>query len=431
MRTVSLERRPLYMNAEIIAVGTELLLGQIVNSNASYLSKELALLGIDVFNHTVVGDNDKRMREAVKAAEERADILIFSGGLGPTKDDITKQVLADHLGLPLTVDKATEQKVIQYHTDMEREMSENNRLQAVVIEGATVLKNETGLAAGMYVKHKDKKYILLPGPPNELRPMFENEVRPILTKLTEHSDQLVSRVLRLFGIGESQLAAKLENIIDNQKNPTIATYAEENEVSIRITAKGKNEDQCNQLIDKMEKQVRDIVGNYIYGVGSETSLAQVVRDLLVDKDYRLTAAESLTGGLFQSSLVNIPGLSLNFIGGLVSYSEGVKESVLGVSEETIEHYGVVSSECAEEMADKVKEMFDADIGISFTGYAGPKEVDGDRAGIVWIGLAVTGRETQTYYYQFGKGRNGNRKRSVLTGFDLVRRLLLELPSRNK
>lgn len=419
------------MNAEIIAVGTELLLGQIVNSNASYLSKELALLGIDVFNHTVVGDNDKRMREAVKIAEERADILIFSGGLGPTQDDMTKQVLADHLGLPLAVDKATEQKVVQYHADMEREMSENNRLQAVVIEGATVLKNEAGLAAGMYVEYEGKKYILLPGPPNELQPMFDNEVRPILAKLTEDSDQLVSRVLRLFGIGESQLAAQLETIIDTQTNPTIATYAEENEVSIRITAKGQDQDQCNQLIDQMEKQVRDIVGDYIYGVGSETSLAQVVRDLLVNKDYRLTAAESLTGGLFQSSLVNIPGLSLNFIGGLVSYSEGIKESVLGVSEETIEQYGVVSSECAEEMADKVKEMFDADIGISFTGYAGPKEVDGDKAGTVWIGLAVTGRETQTYYYHFGKDRNGNRKRSVLTGFDLVRRLLLELPSRKK
>lgn len=431
MRTVSLERRKRYMNAEIIAVGTELLLGQIVNSNASYLSKELALLGIDVFNHTVVGDNDKRMREAVKIAEERADILIFSGGLGPTQDDMTKQVLADHLGLPLAVDKATEQKVVQYHADMEREMSENNRLQAVVIEGATVLKNETGLAAGMYVEHEGKKYILLPGPPNELQPMFDNEVRPILAKLTEDSDQLMSRVLRLFGIGESQLAAQLETIIDTQTNPTIATYAEENEVSIRITAKGQDQDQCNQLIDQMEKQVRDIVGDYIYGVGSETSLAQVVRDLLVNKDYRLTAAESLTGGLFQSSLVNIPGLSLNFIGGLVSYSEGIKESVLGVSEETIEQYGVVSSECAEEMADKVKEMFDADIGISFTGYAGPKEVDGDKAGIVWIGLAVTGRETQTYYYHFGKDRNGNRKRSVLTGFDLVRRLLLELPSQKK
>lgn len=431
MRTVSLGRRQMYMNAEIIAVGTELLLGQIVNSNASYLSKELALLGIDVFNHTVVGDNDKRMKEAIKIAEGRADILIFSGGLGPTKDDMTKQVVADHLGLPLIMDKDTEQKVVQYHADMKREMSENNRLQAVIIDGSTILKNETGLAAGMYIEYKGKKYILLPGPPNELHPMFEQEVQPILAKLTENSDQLVSRVLRLFGIGESQLAAKLEDIIDSQTNPTIATYAEENEVSIRITAKGKNEEQCNQLIDKMENQVRDIVGDYIYGIGSETSLAQVVRDLLVNKDYRLTAAESLTGGLFQSSLVNIPGLSLNFIGGLVSYSEGIKESVLGVSEETIEQYGVVSSECAEEMADKVKEMFDADIGISFTGYAGPKEVDGEKAGIVWIGLAVTGRETQTYYYHFGKDRNGNRKRSVLTGFDLVRRLLLELPSREK
>ncbi|MFL2099168.1 competence/damage-inducible protein A [Desemzia sp. FAM 24101] len=417
------------MNAEIIAVGTELLLGQIVNSNASYLSSELAALGIDVFHHTVVGDNEQRLKEAVEIAEQRADLIVFSGGLGPTKDDITKQVLADHLGLSLRVDEKTEQQITNYFNEMKREMTTNNQRQALVIEGAVVLNNQSGLAAGMYLEHENRKYILLPGPPNELKPMFRDEIVPILSVRAEDTEILVSRVLRLFGIGESQLADTLADIIDNQTNPTIATYAGENEVSIRITAKEKTAEKCNQLLDVLENQVRNLVGEYIYGIGSDTSLAQVVRDLLVDKDYRITAAESLTGGLFQSTLVNIPGLSLNFIGGLVSYSEGVKENVLGVAKETIDHYGVVSFECATEMADRIKEMFDADIGISFTGYAGPKEIDGEKAGSVWIGLAVSGKETTAYHSHFVKDRNNNRQRTVLTGLDIVRRLLLDLPSK--
>lgn len=418
------------MNAEIIAVGTELLLGQIVNSNASYLSSELAALGIDVFHHTVVGDNEQRLKEVIEIAEQRADIIIFSGGLGPTKDDITKQILADYLGLSLRIDEKTEQRIIEYFDKMNREMTANNQLQALVIDGATVLDNQTGLAAGMYLEHNKKNFILLPGPPNELKPMFKNEVIPILSVRTENNEMLVSRVLRLFGIGESQLADTLEEIIDHQTNPTIATYAGDNEVSIRITAKEKTPEKCNQLLDEMESQVQKLVGDYVYGLGSDTSLAQVVRDLLIDKDYRITAAESLTGGLFQSTLVNIPGLSLNFVGGLVSYSEGVKENVLGVAEETIDRYGVVSLQCATEMADSIKKMFDADIGISFTGYAGPKKIDGEKAGSVWIGIAVQGKETTAYHYQFAKDRNGNRQRTVLTGLDIVRRLLLDLPSKN-
>lgn len=418
------------MNAEIIAVGTELLLGQIMNSNAAYLSSELAALGIDVFHHTVVGDNEQRLRDAIEIAEQRADLILFSGGLGPTKDDITKQVLADHLVLPLRIDEKTEQQITKYFGDTKREMTANNQLQALVIDGSTVLENQTGLAAGMYLEHNKKSYILLPGPPNELKPMFRDKVIPILSERAENTEMLVSRVLRLFGIGESQLAAILADIIDNQTNPTIATYAGDNEVSIRITAKEKTAEKCAQMLDELEKQVRNLVGDYIYGTGSDTSLAQVVRDLLVDKDYRITAAESLTGGLFQSTLVNIPGLSLNFVGGLVSYSEGVKEEVLGVAKETIDQYGVVSFECATEMADRIKEMFDADIGVSFTGYAGPKETDGEKAGSVWIGLAVNGKETTAYHYHFVKNRNNNRQRTVLTGLDIVRRLLKELPSKN-
>lgn len=415
------------MNAEIIAVGTEILLGQIVNTNASYLSTKLAQLGIDVFYHTVVGDNEKRLLDAIKIAEQRSDILIFSGGLGPTKDDMTKQKLAQHLGLDLVIDEETSQNVTEYFARSHREMTDNNKWQAAVIEGSTVLKNSTGLAAGMYLEHQGKKYILLPGPPNELEPMFENEAWPILASLTEDGQVLVSRVLRLFGIGEAQLAETLDELIENQTNPTIATYAQEQEVSIRITSKADTIEEGNQMIDEMEQNVRNLVGHYIYGIGSKTSLAEVVRDLLVDKNYLLTSAESLTGGLFQSTLVNIPGLSANFAGGIVSYSEGIKEKVLGVSKETIDTYTVVSEECAKEMADQAKKLFGADAAISFTGYAGPKEIDGEDAGLVWIGLAVEGKQTVAYQFHFSKDRNGNRERAVLTGLDLIRRELLSLP----
>lgn len=415
------------MNAEIIAVGTEILLGQIVNTNASYLSAKLAQLGIDVFFQTVVGDNGKRLQDAIKIAEQRSDILIFSGGLGPTKDDLTKQKLAEHLGLSLVLDEETQQKITAYFTRSNREMTTNNKWQAAVIEGATVLKNSTGLAAGMYLEHNTKKYLLLPGPPNELNPMFENEVMPIFSSLTENNQVLVSRVLRLFGIGEAQLADTLDDLIENQTNPTIATYAQEHEVSIRITAKADTLMESNQLIDALEQKVRNKVGHYIYGIGSKNSLAEVVRDLLVEKNYMLTSAESLTGGLFQSTLVDVPGLSANFAGGIVSYSEGIKEKVLGVSKETIDTYSVVSEQCAKEMADRARELFEAEIAISFTGYAGPKEIDGEDAGLVWIGLAVAGKETAAYRFHFTKGRNSNRKRTVLTGLDLIRRELLGLP----
>lgn len=417
------------VNAEIIAVGTEILLGQIVNTNASYLSSKLAQLGIDVFYHTVVGDNEKRLQNAIEIAEQRSDIVIFSGGLGPTKDDMTKQTLARHLGRSLVIDEETQQKITRYFEQGEREMTENNRWQAAVIEGSIILKNKTGLAAGMYFEDKGKKYILLPGPPFELEPMFEDEVMPILASLTENSDVLVSRVLRLFGIGEAQLAETLDDLIETQTNPTIATYAQENEVSIRLTAKAPSHEESNRMIDEMEIQIRNKVGNYIYGIGSKTSLAEVVRDLLVEKDYMLTSAESLTGGLFQSTLVNVPGLSNNFFGGIVSYREEIKQSILGVSKETIEKYTVVSEQCAKEMADGAKKIFGADIGISFTGYAGPKEIDGDDAGLVWIGIAIEGKETTAYRYRFNKDRNGNRRRTVLAGLDLLRRELIELPSK--
>lgn len=417
------------MNAEIIAVGTEILLGQIVNTNASYLSRQLAQLGIDVFFHTVVGDNEKRLQNAIEMAEKRADIVIFSGGLGPTKDDMTKQVLAGHLGRSLTIDEKTQQTITRYFEQGQREMTENNRWQAAVIERSTILENKTGLAAGMYFEDKGKIYILLPGPPFELEPMFENEAMPILASLTENSDILVSRTLRLFGIGEAQLADTLDELIETQTNPTIATYAQENEVAIRITAKALSHEECNRMIDEMERQVKNKVGNYIYGIGSKTSLAEVVRDLLVEKNYRLTSAESLTGGLFQSTLVNVPGLSDNFAGGIVSYRDEIKQNILGVAKETIEKYTVVSEQCAKEMADGAKQLFEADIGISFTGYAGPKEIDGEDAGVVWIGIAIEGKETAAYRYRFNKDRNGNRKRTVLTGLDLVRRELMELPSK--
>lgn len=272
------------MKAEIIAVGTELLLGQIVNSNAAFLSQELAVLGINVYHHVVVGDNPERLDQVLTEAEKRSDLIILSGGLGPTKDDMTKQTIAAHLNRSLITDAATLKTIVEYHEKTKRPMPENNKLQAVVIEGSTVLKNPTGLAAGMFIKENGKMYVLLPGPPSELKPMFLQEARPLLLANSDKPELLVSRVLRFFGIGESKLVTILDDLIENQKNPTIAPYAGVHEVTLRLTANGGSEKACNELLDRLEATIQERVGTYFYGYGDETTLVEVVVDLLKEKN---------------------------------------------------------------------------------------------------------------------------------------------------
>ncbi|AEB29378.1 competence damage-inducible protein A [Carnobacterium sp. 17-4] len=418
------------MNAEIIAVGTELLMGQVVNTNASFLSRELSLLGLDVYHQVVVGDNPKRLLEAIQVAEQRSDLVILSGGLGPTKDDITKQVLAEHLNKKLILDMSTMEKISSYFKNSKRVMTENNRLQAMVIEGSTVLKNETGLAAGMFLKQDKQAFLLLPGPPSELEPMFIKEVRPLLMDGRPNENHLVSRILRFFGIGESQLAAELDDLIEEQKNPTLATYAGKHEVTLRLTANGTTEEACQLLLDKMEAIIQQRIGGYFYGYGEDRRLVNVVTDLLNEQNLTLTAAESLTGGAFQNLITSVSGASNYFKGGIVTYSNEAKTTILGVAKRSIEEFGVVSAECAIEMAKKAQGMFDTDLAISFTGVAGPDKLDNKEVGTVWIGIA-TKETTFAKEYHFGKGRENNREKSIMSGLELIRRVLLNLPIEQK
>lgn len=411
------------MRAEIIAVGTELLLGQITNTNAAFLSQELAGLGIDVFHHTVVGDNPKRLEEVLRIAEKRNDLIIFSGGLGPTKDDMTKQTIAQYLGKNLVLDQPTMDKVLAYHQKIKTAMPENNKMQAMVIEESIVLPNRTGLAAGMFLQQNGKYYLLLPGPPKELYPMFLNEGKQLLQPLLGEQEILLSRVLRFYGIGESKLATVLDDLIEQQTNPTLATYAGTYEVTLRLTAKAKSEPEANRLLDEIEQKVQNLVGDYLYGYGDQNSLPQVVVEALQAHQLTITAAESLTGGLFQSEIASTAGASKIFPGGFVTYSPEVKSSLLDISPQLIEQEGVVSEACAKAMAHQAREKMRTDIGVSLTGVAGPDELEGQPAGTVWIGLAVKNQETKAYLYHFAHQRNGNRERAVLAAFDLVRKYL--------
>lgn len=409
-------------SAEIIAVGTELLLGQIVNSNAAFISQELAADGIYVYHHTVVGDNPERLKEVIKIAENRSDILIFTGGLGPTEDDITKQILADHLNKRLVEDEFHMNKITEYFTSRSRKMTENNKLQAVIIEDSVVLNNDYGFAAGMYLKANKHTYILLPGPPSEMKPMFTSYANPLLVSENGEKIILESKIMRFFGIGESQLAADLNDLILNQVNPTLATYAGDNEVVVRITATASTKEKAAALVKDMEEEILRRDGTFLYGYG-EVSLPEHVTAMLLERKMTIAAAESFTAGLFQAEIARFPGISSIFKGGMVTYSEEVKQSMLQVPGEVIEEHGVVSSECAKVMAENVRRLCDTDIGISFTGVAGPDSLEGHPAGTIWIGLSVKGNEPEAFQYVYGRDRNHNRRRAVKQGFQLIKHFL--------
>ncbi|WP_163652892.1 competence/damage-inducible protein A [Listeria sp. PSOL-1] len=411
--------------AEIIAVGTELLLGQIINSNATFLAKELAGLGVYTYYQTVVGDNRERLLEVIKVAESRSDFLIFTGGLGPTEDDITKQVLAEYLGKSLIIDAEHLQKIAHYFTANKRKMTQNNQLQALVIQGAQVLKNDVGFAAGMYLTENKHAYFLLPGPPSEMQPMFTNYAKPIILGLNDEMVHLESRILHFFGIGESKLADDLSDLISKQRNPTIATYASQDEVEIRITATANTKEEALQLLDETELKILKKERTYFYGYGN-TSLKEVVSKELLEKKITISAAESLTAGLFQAELASIPGISKIFAGGMVTYSEEIKHHLLKVRQDVIEQEGVVSAACAKEMADHIRLACQTEMGISFTGAVGPDGLGGHPAGTVWIGLSVSGFETTAYLFKFGKDRNMNRRKAVKQGFQVIRNFLDKL-----
>ncbi|MHC5228106.1 competence/damage-inducible protein A [Enterococcus sp. LJL99] len=413
------------MKAEIIAVGTELLLGQVVNTNATFLSEELAALGIDVYYHTVVGDNPIRLENLVAEATKRSDLIVLCGGLGPTDDDLTKDIVAKYLDCSLVQEEQALAKLHRYFERSKRKMTENNLRQTLMIEGGHGVQNPTGLAVGSLITNDQTTYLLLPGPPSEMKPMFSENARPLLEQLFPQKEKLYSVVLRFYGIGESQLVTELAELIEKQTNPTIAPYAKTNEVTLRLTAKSETKATADKLLAEMEQEVMAKVGDYFYGYGDNNSLEKVTVEALKSSGKTITAAESLTAGLFQSTLGNVPGVSEVFKGGFVTYSLETKVNFLGISRHLLEKNGTVSESCAIEMAEKARLLADTDFAISFTGVAGPDELEGQTAGTVWIGLAEKGKETYAEQYYFNRDRSYIRQSAVMKGLDIVRRAIFK------
>ena len=416
------------MKAEIIAVGTEILTGQIVNTNAQFLSEKLAEIGVDVYFQTAVGDNEARLLSLLEIASQRSNLVILTGGLGPTEDDLTKQTLAKFLGKDLVFDPQAQEKLdifFAHRPDYAR--TPNNERQAQIVEGATPLPNETGLAVGGVSEVDGVTYVVLPGPPSELKPMVLNQLLPKLMT----GAKLYSRVLRFFGIGESQLVTILADLIDHQTDPTLAPYAKTGEVTLRLSTKAVSQEKANQALDILENQILDrqtfegiSLRNICYGYGEETSLASVVVEELKKRQKSITAAESLTAGLFQATLADFSGVSAIFNGGFVTYSLEEKSKMLDISEQELKEHGVVSEFTAKKMAEQARLKTQSDYGVSLTGVAGPDSLEGHPAGTVFIGLAHAKGTEVIKANIAGRSRADVRQIAVMHAFNLVRKALL-------
>lgn len=418
------------MKAEIIAVGTEILTGQITNTNAQFLSEEFAKLGIDVFFQTAVGDNEERLLSIIDLASKRSDLVVLCGGLGPTEDDLTKQTLAKYLGRNLVFDEQASKRLDEFFaTRSQFTRTANNERQAQLIEGSTPLQNSTGLAVGGVLEVDGVTYVVLPGPPSELKPMVWDYLVPLLS--SDHK-QLYSRVLRFFGIGESQLVTVLSDLIENQTDPTIAPYAKTGEVTLRLSTKADDLETAKAKLDELEhkilakKTLNSIpLENLLYGYGDDNSMARVVFDLLKQKHKTITAAESLTAGLFQSSIADFPGSSAVFNGGFVTYSIEEKAKMLQIPLKDLQEHGVVSHFTAEKMAEQSRLLTDADFGIGLTGVAGPDGLEGHPAGTVFIGIATKEKVQSIRVIIGGRSRSDVRHIACLYAFNLVRQALLQ------
>ena len=405
------------MKAEIISVGTEILLGDIVNTNAQYISRRLADLGIFVYYQSVVGDNPERMRTAYELAFSRADLVITTGGLGPTQDDLTKEIAAQYFNKKLILDEYSLEKIKCFFRKLNRQMGESNVKQAKMPENCTILVNNNGTAPGCIIVDMGKTMVLMPGPPKEMKAMFEESVVPYLQKFID--GKLVSRILRFAGIGESAMAEVVSDLIDNGINPTVAPYAKEFECILRITAKATTQKGAEELIEPVEEEIRKRLGKFIYGTG-EMPLEFVLGEILIRKHLTIATAESCTGGLLAGKLINYPGISSAFLEGMVTYTNDAKMKRLGVKVGTLEKFGAVSHETAEEMAKGVAIACGTNIGISTTGIAGPGGGTGEKpVGLVYIGIYVNGK-TKTQKLELSGSRDSVRNRAVREALNLLR-----------
>lgn len=415
------------MTVELICVGTEILLGSIVNTNAAYLSEKCAALGFSCYFQTVVGDNAERLAQVLETALGRSDIVILSGGLGPTEDDLTKETAAKVCGRRLLLHEPSKGAIRQFFADRGAEPTENNWKQAMVPEGALVLDNHNGTAPGIIIEMESARVILLPGPPNELRPMFEKSVEPYLADLT--SQAICSKTVKICGVGESRAETMVKDLIDAQSNPTIATYAKTGEVHIRVTASAGDRKAAMKLVKPVVKELKSRFGNDVYSTEEETTLEKSVVDLLLANKLTVTCAESCTGGMLSARLVNVPGVSDIYKSAVVTYSNKAKRRLLGVKKSTLRKHGAVSRQTAEAMVKGACLMYRSDAAVAVTGIAGPDGGSDEKpVGLVYIACNVKGKIT-VKEYRFSGNREKIREASVSAALALMRGCILEYYSK--
>ncbi|MDY3918634.1 MAG: competence/damage-inducible protein A [Candidatus Limivivens sp.] len=412
------------MVVELISVGTELLLGNIVNTNAAYLSRQCAILGLSMYHQSVVGDNEERLSDTLRTALERSDVVILSGGLGPTKDDLTKEIAAEVMEMPLVEDSHSRKRIEEYFKNSQfKIITDNNWKQAMVPEGAIVVDNQNGTAPGIIMEKKGKSVILLPGPPNELVPMFENDIFPYLNKL--QPETICSSMVKICGLGESYVETQIADLIEKQSNPTIATYAKTGEVHLRVTAKASDEKEAKKLIKPMVKELRSRFGSNIYTTEEKVTLEETVVELLKEKQLTLTTAESCTGGMLAARLTNVPGVSEVYKQGFVTYSNRAKRKLLDVKKNTLKDYGAVSDKTAKEMAKNGAFITGTDVCVSITGLAGPDGGTPEKpVGLVYIACCYNNRITVNEFH-FKGGRQKIRENAVVRALTLLRESILE------
>lgn len=412
------------MTVEFISVGTEILLGNIVNTNAAYLSERCAALGLSCYHQSVVGDNEERLMETIKLGLSRSDILILSGGLGPTKDDLTKEVTAKAFGLELYEDEHTKERIKEYFRRVRSDqVTPNNWKQAMVPEGAKVIDNHNGTAPGLIIEGDGKTAILLPGPPNELVPMFEQDIEPYLNQL--EPEGIYSKMVKICGIGESQAETMIADLMDAQTNPTIAPYAKTGEVHLRVTAKAADEAKAEELLSPVVDELYRRFGDKIYTTEEAVTLEASIVELLEEQRMTVTTAESCTGGLLAGRIMNVPGASGVYQEGYITYANDAKERLLGVKRETLMQYGAVSSETACEMVRGAAKAAGADAALSVTGIAGPDGGTEEKpVGLVYVGCYVKGC-VHVEEFHFTGNRDKNREYAVARALTLLREELIK------
>lgn len=410
------------MVVELISVGTELLLGNIVNTNTQFLAEKCALLGLTMYHQVTVGDNRERLRQVLETALERSDVVILTGGLGPTEDDLTKEVCAEVMGSDLVEDSHTKEQITNYFKNsIYKEIPDNNWKQAMVPQGAIVLDNNNGTAPGLIIEKDGKTAVLLPGPPNELKPLFMEQVFPFLQK--RQPEVIHSRMIKICGPGESQVENRILDLIDGQSNPTIATYAKTAEVHLRVTAKASSEKEAKELLKPMVKEIKSRFGNDVYSTKEDETLEMTVVRLLKKHELTVTTAESCTGGLIAGRIVNVSGASEVFQEGFVTYANKAKRKYLNVNKSTLKKYGAVSSQTAKEMATGGVFATDADVCIAVTGIAGPSAEGEKPVGLVYMACYLKDK-VKIEEYHFKGNREKIREQSVVKALDLLRRCIL-------